>query len=55
MALLLFAWFIFRPLSNLLIWSVAERWFFPNRLPSQWGFRWWEYVFRPQGRAMESL
>ncbi|MBL8835697.1 MAG: ABC transporter permease [Alphaproteobacteria bacterium] len=54
-ALLLFAWFIFGPLSNLLIWSVAERWFFPNRLPSQWGFRWWEYVFRPQGQAMQSL
>jgi ABC-type spermidine/putrescine transport system permease subunit II len=55
LALLLFAWFIFGPLSNLLIWSVAEAWFFPNRLPSQWGFRWWEQVFRPTGRAMESL
>jgi len=53
--LALFAWFIFGPLSNLLIWSVAESWFFPNRLPSRWGFRWWEYVFRPEGQAMQSL
>src|SRR5262249_46635293 len=54
-ALLLFAWFIFGPLSNLLIWSVAEAWFFPSKLPSVWGFRWWEYVFRPTGQAMQSL
>ena len=24
-------------------------------LPSQWGFRFWEVVFRPTGRAMEAL
>jgi ABC-type spermidine/putrescine transport system permease subunit II len=53
--LALFAWFIFGPLANLLIWSVAEAWFWPNKLPSQWGFRFWEQVFRPTGRAMESL
>jgi ABC-type spermidine/putrescine transport system permease subunit II len=53
--LVLFAWFIFGPLSNLMIWSVAEAWFFPNKLPSRWGFRWWEYVFRPTSQAMESL
>lgn len=54
-ALVLFAGFIFGPLSNLLIWSVAEAWFFPNKLPSRWGFRWWEYVFRPTSPAMGSL
>lgn len=46
---------IFGPLANLLIWSVAEQWFWPNRLPSVWGFRFWERVFRPQGQAMEGL
>jgi ABC-type spermidine/putrescine transport system permease subunit II len=49
------AYAIFGPLANLLIWSFAEAWFWPNKLPSQWGFRFWEYVFRPTGRAMEAL
>jgi ABC-type spermidine/putrescine transport system permease subunit II len=49
------AFAVFGPLANLLIWSVAEAWFWPNKLPSQWGFRFWEVVFRPSGRAMESL
>jgi ABC-type maltose transport system permease subunit len=49
------AFAIFGPLANLLIWSVAEAWFWPSKLPSQWGFRYWDIVFRPTGRAMESL
>lgn len=51
----LFAFFVFGPLVNLVLWSVAESWFWPNRLPSQYGFRFWERVFRPEGQAMESL
>ncbi len=53
--LAVFAFFVLGPIGNLMIWSVAEQWFWPNRLPSQWGFRFWEVVFRPTGRAMESL
>lgn len=53
--LAVFAFFVLGPIGNLMIWSVAEQWFWPNRLPSQWGFRFWETVFRPTGRAMESL
>ncbi|MBC9207004.1 ABC transporter permease subunit [Roseomonas aerophila] len=53
--LVLFAGFIFGPVANLLLWSVAESWYWPNRLPSQYGFRYWERVFRPEGQAMESL
>lgn len=55
LAIALFAFFVFGPLANLLLWSVAEAWFWPNRLPSQYGFRFWERVFRPEGQAMESL
>jgi len=51
----LFAFAIFGPLANLVLWSLAEAWFFPNKLPSQWGFRFWENVFRPTSRAMEAL
>lgn len=51
----LLAYAIFGPLGNLLLWSFAEAWFWPNKLPSQFGFRFWEYVFRPTGKAMEAL
>lgn len=53
LALLAFA--IFGPITNLLIWSVAETWYFPAKLPQSYGFAFWERVFRPQGNAMESL
>jgi ABC-type spermidine/putrescine transport system permease subunit II len=51
----LLAYAIFGPLANLGLWSLAEAWYFPHRLPSEWGFRYWEHVFRPTGRAFESL
>jgi ABC-type spermidine/putrescine transport system permease subunit II len=51
----LLAYVIFGPLANLGLWSLAEAWYFPSKLPSQWGFRYWEHVFRPTGRAIESL
>lgn len=28
---------MFGPLLNLLIWTVAESWYFPHSLPSRWG------------------
>ena len=34
----LFAFLIFGPLLNLVLWAFAERWYFPNKLPSQYGF-----------------
>lgn len=51
----LLAFAVFGPLANLLIWSVAEAWFFPAQLPQRWGFRWWAHVFRPTGTAWEAL
>jgi ABC-type spermidine/putrescine transport system permease subunit II len=51
--LLVFA--LIGPLANLLLWSVAERWYFPHKLPVTWGLRYWEIVFRPTGVAMQSL
>lgn len=52
-AVLAFA--IFGPLANLLLWSVAERWYTPFKLPVTYGLRYWEVVFRPTGDAMASL
>lgn len=43
------------PLANLALWSVAERWYTPHKLPVTYGLRYWEQVFRPTGDAMASL
>lgn len=51
----LMAFFIFGPLFNLVIWTVAEKWYFPHSLPLEYGFSSWARVFAPRGGAMESL
>ena len=51
----LLAFAIFGPLTNMLLWTVAERWYFPHALPLEYGFSYWERVFSPRGTAMESL
>lgn len=51
----LLAFAIFGPLLNLALWAVAETWYFPHKLPLEYGFSFWQRVFRPQGNAMESL
>jgi ABC-type spermidine/putrescine transport system permease subunit II len=51
----LFALFIVGPLTNLLLWAFAERWYTPFKLPVTYGLRYWEVVFRPTGDAMSSL
>jgi len=51
----LLAYAIFGPLANLLLWAVAERWYFPHTLPLQYGFSFWTNVFSPRGNALSSL
>ena len=46
---------IFGPLLNMLIWTVAEAWYFPAKLPIRWGFQFWHRVFRPEAGAMAAL
>jgi ABC-type spermidine/putrescine transport system permease subunit II len=53
--LAVFAFMLFGPLANLVLWSVAERWYTPFKLPVSYGLRYWEVVFRPTGDAMASL
>jgi ABC-type spermidine/putrescine transport system permease subunit II len=55
LALAVFAFLLFGPLANLALWSVAERWYTPYKLPVTYGLRYWEVVFRPTGDAMSSL
>ena len=50
-----FAFALIGPLTNLALWSVAERWYTPHKLPVTYGTRYWEQVFRPTGDAMASL
>lgn len=51
----LLAFLIFGPLLNLLLWAFAEKWFYPNAFPSDWGFSYWGRVFSPRGAAWEAL
>ncbi len=49
------AFFIFGPLANLLLWTIAEKWYFPHSLPLEYGFSSWARVFAPRGGAAQSL
>jgi len=49
----LIAFIVFGPLSSLVIWSFAEKWYWPNTLPSQWGLLYWEKAFK--GELLSSL
>ena len=51
----LLAFLIFGPLANLLLWAFAERWYFPAKLPQEFGFAFWLRVFQPRGNALQSL
>ncbi|MEL7896330.1 ABC transporter permease [Vreelandella neptunia] len=51
----LVAFIVFGPLLNLAMWAFAEQWFYPNRFPTDWGFAFWERVFRPRAGAWVSL
>jgi putative spermidine/putrescine transport system permease protein len=51
----LLAFAIFGPLVNLALWAFAERWYFPNRIPSDFGFSFWARVFSPRGGAVAAL
>ncbi len=51
----LLAFVIFGPLANLFLWAFAERWYFPNKLPQEFGLAFWEKVFSPRGNALASL
>ncbi len=51
----LLAFVIFGPLANLLLWAFAERWYFPGKLPQEFGLKFWHQVFQPRGNAVQSL
>lgn len=51
----LLAFAIFGPLANLALWAFAERWYFPHRLPAEFGLSFWARVFAPRADAMGSL
>ena len=53
--LLVLALLIFGPVLNLLLWTVAEVWYFPHKLPVEWGFKYWGQVFSPYSDTSGSL
>src|SRR5688572_28324706 len=55
LVLALLAFVIFGPLANLFLWAFAEKWYFPHKLPSEFGLTFWYRVFAPRGNALASL
>src|SRR5437764_14567621 len=53
--LALLAFVIFGPLANLFLWAFAEKWYFPSKLPQEFGLTFWDRVFAPRGNALASL
>jgi ABC-type spermidine/putrescine transport system permease subunit II len=51
----LIAFIIFGPLTNMVLWAFTEKWYFPHKLPLEYGFSFWGRVFAPRGGAIESL
>src|SRR5260370_31778094 len=51
----IFAFLIFGPLANLVLWAVAIQWYFPHKLPLTYGLRYWGEVFKPTSDAFVSL
>ena len=51
----LLAFAIFGPIANLFLWAFAEKWYFPNRFPQEFGVSFWGRVFSPRGGAVASL
>jgi len=51
----LVAFAIFGPLANLFLWAFAEKWYFPNKIPQEFGLKFWTQVFSPRGNALGSL
>jgi ABC-type spermidine/putrescine transport system permease subunit II len=51
----LLAFVIFGPLANLFLWAFAEKWYFPSKIPQEFGFSFWARVFSPRGNALTSL
>lgn len=40
------------PFCQLLIWSLSDRWFYPDLLPQAWGVRAWQYIFGTAGNQI---
>ncbi|MEW9124514.1 MAG: ABC transporter permease subunit [Thermotaleaceae bacterium] len=44
---------IFGPISSLILWSIAEKWFWPNLFPNKLGLFYWEKVL--QGNMLNAF
>lgn len=43
------------PLLPLVLWSFADKWFYPSLLPETWTLAVWRYVASPSSRVVEAL
>ena len=45
---------VLAPFAPLIMWSLSERWFYPDLWPESWGIRAWRYVFSTAGAQIVS-
>jgi len=43
------------PFIPLILWAFSHRWYFPAITPTEWSFRAWEYIIRPNTRVLPAL
>ena len=53
-AILLILFILIGPLVGVVLWSFAERWYWPSPIPQDFGLRFWKQVFS-QGRVLDSI
>ncbi len=46
---------VLAPLIPQIIWSFAFRWYFPDLLPGEWGWKAWSYTFSSASRVGEGF
>jgi putative spermidine/putrescine transport system permease protein len=46
---------ILGPLAGTLVWSFAEKWYWPNVFPQEIGLKYWKTSLSGQSQVMESL
>ncbi len=55
MVVLLIIAVLFLPFVPLLIWSLAQGWYFPQLLPDQWTLSHWQHLIAPTSKIGEGL
>ncbi len=54
-AMVLIGFIVFGPLMGTLLWSFAEKWFWPAAFPQELGLKYWKIAFTGQSPVLDSM